>query len=124
MQLKANLSLLDAAKAKTVAIAKVSKMTMYAVCFLHEVYSYVVPRKGVEFLPFAEKYDLKVQFDEGAFVGEDARVEFKVNYFALYVSFIYVLVQFLRFICPIIDVLNDKPSVLVEYIFKTCYPLS
>ena len=68
----------DSETGSQMAIAKISKMTMYVVCVLHKVFDFPVPKSGTEIKVSEEGYDCKIKFEDGAFENGDARVKLKV----------------------------------------------
>ena len=75
---------LEGTAEKKVAIAKVSKMSMYVVvCAVHDISKHLVPREGAKIVPFREDSGVQITFDEDTFEGEEVPVNLKVLLFFL-----------------------------------------
>ena len=69
-----------------IAVAEVLKTSIYVVCLLHDVATYIVPKSGIEISPFNEDFGVKVIFDEDTFETENVQIDVKVFYLLICIS--------------------------------------
>ena len=81
----------DANTGNRVAIAEILKTSMYVLCILHDVITYMVPKSGIEITPFDEDYGVKIVFDEDTFENENVQINVKVFCLFRYVELFIII---------------------------------
>ena len=81
----------DANTRNRIAIAEILKTSMYVLCILHDVATYMVPKSGIEISPFDEDYGVKIVFDKDTFENENVQINVKVFCLFRYVELFIII---------------------------------